>query len=50
MAWVRYTAESIEFMLDASNDALRTLPANATPDQVADVLEEVVASETETED
>jgi hypothetical protein len=48
MAWIRYTAANIEFMLNASHDAAaRALPATATPDEVAAVFEEVAATETE---
>jgi hypothetical protein len=50
MAWMRYTTDSVEVMLNASSDALRTLPATATPDEVAAAFDEVVASETATED
>jgi hypothetical protein len=47
---MRYTTDSIDFMMNASSDALRTLPATATPDEVAAVFDDVVASETATED
>jgi hypothetical protein len=45
MAWIRYTADKIEVMLNASHDAMRTLPATATPDDVAAAFEEVAATE-----